>query len=92
MCNLNQGFAIGARAWIKQILGRDMTVFYARRCLRNEGVSLYETEQDILLADRDCLDYVIANACNLLRQSRIEGEGVFLLGRTTNFHLWKDYL
>ncbi|NET77324.1 MULTISPECIES: gamma-glutamylcyclotransferase family protein [Okeania] len=92
MCNPNQGFAIGARAWIKQILGRDMTVFYARRCLRNEGVSLYETEQDILLADRDCLDYVIANACNLLRQSRIEGEGVFLLGRTTNFHLWKDYL
>ncbi|NER05001.1 MAG: gamma-glutamylcyclotransferase [Okeania sp. SIO3C4] len=92
MCNPNQGFAIGARPWIKQILGRDMTVFYARRCLRNEGVSLYETEQDVLLGDQDCLDYIIANACDLLRQSRIEGEGVFLLGGTTNFHLWKDYL
>ncbi len=92
MCNPNQGFAIGSKSWIEQILGKDITVFYARRCLRNEGVSLYESEQDVLLADRDCLDYVIANTCNLLIQSRKEGEGVFLLGRTTNFHLWKDYL
>ncbi len=92
MCNPSQGFSIGSKSWIEQILGQDITVFYARRCLRNEGVSLYESEEDVLLADRDCLDYVIANTCNLLAQSRKEGKGVFLLGRTTNFHLWKDYL
>ncbi len=92
MCNPNQGFAIGPKSWIEQILGRDITAFYARRCLRNQGVSLYESEQDVLLADRDCLDYVIGNTCNLLSQSRQEGKGVFLLGRTTNFYLWKDYL
>ena len=92
MCNPNQGFSMGSKSWIEQILGQDITVFYARRCSRNEGVSLYETEQDVLSADRDCLDYVIANACDLLLQSRKEGEGIFLLGRTTNFHLWQDYL
>ncbi|NEQ39052.1 MAG: gamma-glutamylcyclotransferase [Okeania sp. SIO3I5] len=92
MCNPNQGFSIGSKLWIEQILGKDMTVFYARRCSRNEGVSLYETEQDVLSADRDCLDYVVANVCDLLLQSRKEGEGIFLLGRTTNFHLWQDYL
>jgi len=92
MCNPNKGFSIGSKSWIEQILGQDITVFYARRCCRNEGVSLYETEQDVLSADRDCLDYVIANACDLLLQSRKEGEGIFLLGRTSNFHLWEDYL
>ncbi|MGD1717807.1 gamma-glutamylcyclotransferase family protein [Dapis sp. BLCC M172] len=92
MCNPSKGFAIGSKSWIEQILARDITTFYARRCLRNKTISLYETEQDVLLADRDCIDYVIANTCNLLIQSRKEGAGVFLLGRTTNFDLWKDYL
>ncbi|MEM1170255.1 MAG: gamma-glutamylcyclotransferase family protein [Cyanobacteria bacterium P01_H01_bin.35] len=92
MCNPNHGFAIGTKSWIEQIVGQDITAFYARRCLRNEIVSLYESEQDVLLADRDCLDYVIANTCDLLSQSRKEGGGVFLLGKTTNFDLWKDYL
>jgi len=92
MCNPNQGFSLASKLWIQQILGQDITVFYAKRCVRHEGVSLYESEQDVLLADQDCLDYVIAKTCHFLSKSRKEGEGVFLLGRTTNFHLWKDYL
>ncbi|MCL2925211.1 MAG: gamma-glutamylcyclotransferase [Trichodesmium sp. MAG_R04] len=91
MCNPNKGFHIWPKSLIKQILGRSITVLYARRCPRNKGVPLYETEQDVLSADQDCLDYIIAIAYDLLLQSRKEGKGIFLLGRTANFHLWQDY-
>ena len=91
MCNPNKGFSVWSKSLIKQILGRNITVLYARRCARNKGVPLYETEQDVLSADQDCLDYVTANVYDLLLQSRKKGTGIFLLGRTTSFHLWQDY-